>query len=194
MIDFSIISVDLETSSSDVRDGTLLTIGLVNYETGESRYYEARHQKLMVIPGAMKVNKISVADLDSSRRMPLEDIDKEVVAWLNKFKMPIPMGMNVGSFDMDFIKHYLPNTYKVFGYRSQDLNSIFYLAAEQANCNFRDARDSILRRATTQAEKFSSGGQHNALFDAYQNCFAKAILAEKAPEWMSKVPVTNGVK
>lgn len=53
-----------------------------------------------------------------------------ILSKLQKESSILPIGFNIGTFDMMFIKKYLPEFNKLFSYRAVDLNSIIYMEAE----------------------------------------------------------------
>lgn len=128
-------ALDIETSGLDPKRHAILSIGVVHPATGREVYYDIRHDDIMMSPGAMRVNKIDVKTLDDeATRLPLNAVDELITAWLNETfwlaagnaSMPrlIPVGKNVGQFDMLFIREYMPETGRKFGYRALDINSL----------------------------------------------------------------------
>lgn len=59
-------------------------------------------------------------------------VDNELYDWLtnimetDEYNSLIPVGWNVGGFDMPYVRRYLPKTANLFGYRAKDLNSTCY--------------------------------------------------------------------
>ena len=108
MIDFTPVSLDLETSSSDSEHGVILSIGMVNFFTGEAFYREIKYiEPIYISAEAMRVNKLDVLSLDQEPRIPLKECDDASFEFIKDLKWPKPMGMNVGTFDMRFIERYM---------------------------------------------------------------------------------------
>ena len=181
------ISFDLETSSSDPNHGEILTLGAVNFHTGEELYLEFKHPfGLWIEPKAIEVNKVSVAQLYRVGTT-YEEGDTKVLEWLKRQGAEVKaLGLNVGSFDLAFLKGRLPKSSKAFGYRCVDLNSVFESAAWENAASFESIQQQALRRASEWAEKKKPElYHHHALFDCYTNCAAFASVTGRIPEWMA---------
>jgi len=76
----------------------------------------------------------------------------------------IPVGWNVGHFDVPFVRYWLPNFARLLGYRSVDLNAVTYTAAKvtgRAYDKIKAAAKRYAVRVLTQPENF-----HDAGYDA----------------------------
>jgi len=145
MSDFELISLDLETSSSDPEHGTILSVGCVRFDPPEivprDFYREVKHKSLEVTPEAMRVNGLDITTIDSPKKLSLVEVDIKLRTWLwcgdikSKNLRFIPMGLNVGSFDMAFVRKYLPLSAKAFGYRSLDYRCTFCWQNKLRNSN-----------------------------------------------------------
>jgi hypothetical protein len=90
----------------------------------------------------------------------------------------VPVGWNVGTFDMKFIFHDFPKVKDYFSYRSIDLNAIAYFLS--GNINFQGSQPQFkgLKNLskTYASNKLSSRGieaqWHNALYDAQASLYA----------------------
>jgi oligoribonuclease (3'-5' exoribonuclease) len=89
---------------------------------------------------------------------------RDVIQNDKKIKI-LPIGFNIGTFDMMFIKKHLPEFNKFFSYRAIDLNSLIYLEAQIKETTYEE-----LKRY--YSKKFEVN--HNALddcrkaYDVYQ--------------------------
>lgn len=86
----------------------------------------------------------------------------------------IPIGWNVGSFDMQFIKFWFPNTYKMFGYRNYDLTGLRIFATEMYGLD----REEMKRTAVEMVSDAHGWGEdiHNARYDAMLSLYEHQIL------------------
>src|SRR5271155_3016324 len=84
------------------------------------------HGEFEFDPEARKVNGFTDERVEAGPR-PLV-VDERLTEWLRardvKAKRGIAIGWNVGSFDMPFVRHYLPRSSKLFSYRTIDLNAV----------------------------------------------------------------------
>ncbi|KKL89330.1 hypothetical protein LCGC14_1915790 [marine sediment metagenome] len=178
MRDFDIISLDLETSGTDEEETTILSIGCVRLSDLQPFYADIRHKSLTVVPEAMRVNGIDITKVDGPTRQPLSKVDEAVRAWLRsdefyqegKTYTLVPMGMNVGTFDMEFVREHLPKSAALFGYRSMDLNSMIFAEAVRTNVPFKHVKRAAKMIGTSYAHAHVPNlGPHHALWDAYSN-------------------------
>ena len=198
-----IISLDLETSSLDPQHGEILSIALVNFETGAYYYSNITYSSLEVQPEAMRVNQITWEDIDPVLNRYIKDprtIQSETLGWMTLQGIPdraktTALGKNVGSLDLNFLKHKMPALCGRFTYRAIDLNSLWRLVADREGKDFEGFRIEAHAHAvksTTNFVKHSSElgriKSHHALYDAYFNCFAYAALLKPSqiPNWMKE--------
>ena len=89
-------------------------------------------------PDAMAVNGFTKERVLSGPRAQSRDpdgegVDDQLYRWLVNLgaeeRRCIPVGWNVGSFDMPFVRRTLPRTATLFGYRAVDLNSACFTLA-----------------------------------------------------------------
>ena len=184
VIDFTPISLDIETSTDNIETGTILSIGLVHFFNGESREYNIKHEVLTVKPESMRVNQINVLDLDHADRVSMAYVDSSVSAWLVGMNYPKPFGMNVGTFDMLFVRKFLPEVTSDFGYRSIDLNALIFAEALKHNTDYRSVKEKLKSSAYLAVKNRFGGKEHDALFDAYMNCYVLAQILDVYPDWM----------
>ncbi len=130
----------------------------------------------------MRVNRMVIADLDSSERFPLETVDSCLAQFIEKGA--VALGLNVATFDMNFIAAFLPLTAAQFTWRSIDLNAVYFAKAVEIGRNFWDVKNLSDKSAERQVAEFvPSLEKHHALFDAYLNCFALAGITGVDPAW-----------
>ena len=203
MRDFDIISLDLETSGVDIHESTILSIACVRLSDHKSFYADIRHKSLGVTPEAMRVNGIDIKTVDDAARRPISKVDLEFREWLRsdpfyqegKTYTLIPMGMNVGTFDMKFVRMYLPKSAALFGYRSIDLNALAFAEAVRRNVEFKLVKEAAKVLGTTVAhENVPELGPHHALWDAYSNIGVFSYLTHITAEKIGEVVWEGGAQ
>ena len=76
----------------------------------------------------------------------------------------IPVGWNVGHFDVPFVRYWLPGFARMLGYRSVDLNAVTYTAAKVTGRAYDKIKDSAKRYASRVLARPKDW--HNAGYDA----------------------------
>ena len=165
--------IDIETSGTDPVKHTILSIGIVislnGLEDFQSFYREVKYNDIVVSPASIEVNKIDLSD--QTGRIPLAKVDEESSAFIKKhyntdFK-PMPIGLNIGSFDMQFINRQMPYFSTKLSSRSVDLNSLIYVYAEKHSEDFTLAKEKLSGIAIAKTNSLGLGiEKHNALYDA----------------------------
>lgn len=172
-----IISLDIESSGREWQKHALLSIGIVDSK-GAEFYVELKHLSLEIEPQAMRVNQMPISQIDIDSKEPPrftpKKADAEMLAWLNERLGPkdqgIPMGLNIGSFDMPFVRRWLPRAAARLSYRTMDLNALMFNRSLQTGEDFFTLKHRLKVTANLYAqEKVPLLVQHNALFDAHSN-------------------------
>jgi oligoribonuclease (3'-5' exoribonuclease) len=167
--------LDIETSGTNPYKHAILSIGIVvslnGLEDYQSFYREIKYDELIVSPEAIEINKYDFSA--NKNRVPLIAADEAAIIFLKKYyqeEKPVPIGLNIGSFDMQFINKQMPLLAARLSHRSVDLNSLMYLLAHKHNKNFKDFKKEISDKTHEEISKFALGvGKHNALYDAIFN-------------------------
>lgn len=201
MRDFDLIGLDLETSGTKTDDSTILSIACVRLSDLTSFYADVRHKSLGVTPEAMRVNGIDITKVDDSTRQPLSKVDEALREWLKgdsfykegKTYTLIPFGMNVGTFDMTFVREYLTKSSALFGYRSLDLNALIFAEAVRTDVDFRHVKRAAKMIGTSCAhDHVPQLGPHHALWDAYSNVGVLQYLLESKAKTVGEVVWEGG--
>lgn len=128
-----LVALDIETTGLLPGEDAVLSLGLHTLNGAQEYEAHLRHERVSLTPAAMRVNRIDVTTLDATTRLSAETVDSQAAAFLHglrggqeRFRF-IPVGKNVGSFDMPFIRRVLPKTAAMFGYQALDINSICFL-------------------------------------------------------------------
>jgi DNA polymerase III epsilon subunit-like protein len=166
-------------SSSELdRGGRLLQIGLA-LANGAS--YSA-----MINPGEMLWDEEAVAVPGFTREMlpssvNFEEVDRNVYDFLvgqgaspKRRTKTVPVGWNVGAFDMPFVRKTLPATYSLFSRRTVDLNALCFTLDGKDNLNF----ESWKKRSKEYAiEKIGYEDAHDAGWDAKMSLYCFEYLS-----------------
>ena len=183
-----IVSIDIETSSSDL-DGVLLSIGLVKLDGRQDIYRQAKFRNgLFIKPESMKVNGITLDQLDDKTRPTLEEMDKEIAQWLDSDGSGdkwIPMGRGISYFDMKFVHRDLPRTFGKFGRRLFDITGFIFGLSQATGKSFYDIRSEAFDYATHMMkteESIRGLAQHHALWDAVHNIHVMEYLKKMVGE------------
>jgi len=176
-----LIGLDGEMSDSDMDNGAvLIQIGvcdeygntfesLIGHEAG---WYKTEQ--------ASAVHQISDEDVLAAPRC--DQVDRRLSRWLfdrlddarargehTGLRPFIPVGWNVGNFDMPFVRKFLPESSSLISRRSLDLNSLCY-SFEDARVTYMGERLSFSKWKGLAHDAASAvlgdDGWHDALFDA----------------------------
>lgn len=185
------VSLDIETSTSEKEKGVVLSVGMVDFRSGNESYWQITHDIYPIKPESMVVNKI---DLLSWVGLGQADTEPHIQAYLEGLRdyhgsrYLIPMGLNIAGFDMTYLRyHFQPETLSLLGYRSIDLNALIFREADVREETFQDTKNKLRRVGNEMTKKFLGDReleQHHALYDAYFNCFVYSLLTDKVPPWM----------
>lgn len=163
------LGLDLETTGSDPPPRhQLIQVGAkmpgpggpefvsdVGYPNGTYAYTEE----------ALKVNRFTIERIEAGPSP--ESVDREFANWLNRIgataKSIRPIGWNVASFDVIFVRWYFPQASAFFSYQSVDLNAVCFTLAEAHGRSFHGYKDA----AKAYARKMLGvDNSHDAGFDA----------------------------
>jgi DNA polymerase III epsilon subunit-like protein len=188
----NIISLDIETTGLDADKHNVISIGAVNPTDGYEFYREIYYEDLYVSAKTQAFLKIDFSKIEKSQKSEPYIVICDFNTWLinqYNYKPITAMGLNVGSFDLQFIKKLSqstgsPRTMELFDYRSLDLNSVMiYMLENQyrfSKLSFTDFKNEKTKQATellkTNRPKTYELGIHHALFDAWFNVYLWEIL------------------
>jgi hypothetical protein len=173
------IGLDGEMSSSELAEGgKLIQIGLFTQD-GYQLSMKINPGECQWSERAFEVHGITLESLQSA---PLPDeVDSQVYDWLiaigvdtNSRGKTIPVGFNVGAFDMPFVKDSLPKSYSLFSRRTVDLNALCFALDYKEENGMPVKAATWKKRAKAYAiEKIGTENQHDAGWDAEMHyyCF-----------------------
>jgi hypothetical protein len=116
---------------------------------------------------ALDVNKFSHERIMKGPRPSV--VDAALVEWV-KANVPgerirlIPVGFNVASFDVPYVRYWLPEFSKLLGYRAVDLNSVLYTAAKVTGRAYDKIKDAAKKYAVRVLDRPEN--HHDAGYDA----------------------------
>ncbi len=133
---------------------------------------------------ALDVNKFTHERIQAGPSAAL--VDAEIVAWLrghniNETAKLIAVGWNVASWDLPFVRYYLPRFGKFLSYRTIDLNAIVFAAERITGLSYNTIKDHAKRYAEKRLEHRCFQPEpawHNAGFDAAASLAAFEYLVE----------------
>lgn len=192
----NIISVDIETTGLEVDKHVPLSIGAVKLSMSDEIvsnlncfYTQLEWDSLVVDPKALRINGLDIVDPPGmgelhNRSLPAKVAIEEFfewvgsTPWLDKSSV-IAMGKNIGSFDLPMLKSVWSGPsgklFWPFGYRSIDLNALFFVLADILNSSFEDVKRDITTKAWEKQRNLFDEmplKPHHALADAWWNVFA----------------------
>jgi hypothetical protein len=131
---------------------------------------------------AFEVHGITLESLQKES-LPNE-VDGRVYDWLiaigadtNRRGKTIPVGFNVGAFDMPFVKDSLPKTYSLFSRRTVDLNALCFALDYSLDNGMPMKAETWKKRAKAYAiEKIGTENQHDAGWDSLMHIYCFEYL------------------
>lgn len=166
---FLFLGLDIETTGSLQERAELIQIGL--YVDDDHKYVsDVGHKgKFYWEPKAFEINKFTFERIWAGP--PAFTVDKELEEFIFQLKRDfdceskniIPVGLNVGSFDMQFVRRTFPLFRSLLGYHTVDLNAL--MIYQMVNRTNFDLYKTGLKAKCTPLVK-SKGEEHDALFDA----------------------------
>ena len=176
-----LIGLDGEMSDSELDKGAvLIQIGICDQYGNTFESLIGHPEGWYKTEQASKVHCIPDEDILAAERAP--EVDIRLRWWLESrlgdallrgdhtgLRPFIPLGWNVGGFDMPFVRKFLPKSCEIISRRSLDLNALCY-SYEQAEVTYHGERTSFnqwKQLAHDYAEsRLGDTNWHDALFDA----------------------------
>jgi DNA polymerase III epsilon subunit-like protein len=165
------IGVDGEMTSPDIYNGgKLIQIGLsLTFNNTDYTFSEYINPQIYSWDSkAAEVHGISIEKVSSSK--PAEEVDTMASKWLIEMGVDpkrrataVPVGFNVGGFDMPFIKASLPKTYNLLSRRVLDLNALCFLFDNVKGLSFDQWKQMAKQYAI---EQIGYEEQHDAGWDS----------------------------
>ena len=168
--------LDIETSGTDPIKHSILSIGMVVSLNGlvdyQSFYKEIKYEELLINPSAIEVNGFDFTS--QAGRIPLLQTDEEAVSFIKRYYKPdikpIPIGLNIAGFDMQFIHRHMPLLSNRLRRKTVELNSLIYILAEKHSKDFKELKYKLVKEADERTTVMALGVEkHNALYDAVFN-------------------------
>lgn len=171
------------TSSELANGGALIQLGLAAIVDGEitsvdvgiNPYFDGREVDWSMEAAAVHGIPLEIVQLFE----PPREADLILVDWLTQIgaktssrARTVPVGFNVGAFDMPFVRDLLPNTAAYFSRRTVDLNALCFALA--GKYNFETWKKLAKQYAI---EKIGYENQHDAGWDAMMHLYAFEYLS-----------------
>jgi DNA polymerase III epsilon subunit-like protein len=173
---FRYVGADIETTGTNPYIHSLIQIGVCSQPFARRESEEAfvsdvggtAAERMLIEKEAMAVIGFTLARITLAPEAVR--VDGRLEAFLRGLcpeGFNVPVGFNVGQFDMQFVRRELPESYKRFGYRCVDLNSVLFTLSECGMGQFDELK--------TKAKGYAEGTlrdmgfpteKHDALWDA----------------------------
>jgi len=176
------LGLDGEMSSSELSEGgKLIQIGISTLD-GNNRSYTMNPGECQWSEQAEAVHGLSLESLQLFRS-PAE-VDQDLYEFLitlgadtKRRGKTIPVGFNVGAFDMPFVKDSLPKTYSLFSRRTVDLNAICFALDHKEENGMPVKAETWKKKAKAYAiEKIGMENQHDAGWDSLMHIYCFEFL------------------
>ena len=181
---FLFLGLDGEMSSSELSEGgKLIQIGVSTAE-GRTRSWTMNPGECQWSEEAANVHKISREWLELCKT-PAE-VDSELYQFLiaigadpKRRGKTIPVGFNVGAFDMPFLKDSLPKSFSLFSRRTVDLNALCFALDYQEENGMPVKAETWKKRAKAYAiEQIGAENQHDAGWDSLMHIYCFEYLRQ----------------
>lgn len=193
------IVVDTETTGVDPRVHSLLSIGAVDFENPDRRFYgECRvFDGALVSSEALVINGFSDSEIKDQKKMSDGDLLRRFIVWANESKDTTFAGENP-SFDRDFMK-YTAERYGIdwrFAHRTVDLHAVAYAHIKSRGGivpmkNGHTGQD--LSKTLELVGIKDTRKEHNALEDALleAEAFSRLIYGKNLVREYSGIPIAK---
>lgn len=181
------IGVDGEMSHNEINENAaLLQLGLAVRDTeGKMQHFNTTMKPVepyMWDEAAANVHGftreqvngwgITVADAD----MLLSDWLASVGCRVSKRSENVAVGFSVGSFDMLFVKKFLPQTFSFFSRRFYDLNALVYMLSIKTGESFLTVKRNVMEEVV---EQIGYDNAHDAGWDAIMHVIFMETVLDK---------------
>lgn len=169
------IGLDIETSTNNPQTGFILQIGIAHYNDDKivTKEWLINYPTSFWDEGnwssdSYLVHQISKEKLHESE-LNIQKLDLLIYTYLkelNQEGLLIPVGFNVGSFDLFFIKKEMPKLNSLLSHRTIELNSLFLLHSRKGDYikeKWADTKNAVINN---QISKLKENKLHSAGFDA----------------------------
>jgi DNA polymerase III epsilon subunit-like protein len=124
------IVVDIETTGVDPQKHQMVSIGAVDYDTGETFYGECRIYKFDEwTQEALNINGFTLEQIHDEKKQTPFELYERFVKWASP-RSSMLAGHNIGGFDLQFLKQAQcrgrKNTTFPFRYQTVDLHSVAF--------------------------------------------------------------------
>lgn len=179
------VCVDIETTGLEWHRGhKTIQIGIYLPKTDESVAFSMgwRRGEYSYDPKAMDIHMIPHITIQAGEAP--EFTDESMTEWIrsrsDSEERHVPVGWNVGSFDMEFLKQHAPEFASLFGYQCLDLNSVVF----NHNLMFDSDKREIKNAARAHVEEMAKERPpyevrwHDAKFDAWASWAALEFIQD----------------
>lgn len=197
----NIVWADVETSGLNVKDSYLLEIAVI-VTTPELEIIAQFHRVVKYDAEAVTIMREKAAPvvrdmhdktglwgrLTSESAKPLEQIDRELHAWLQRFgaERVMPVAGNSVRLDLNFIEEFLPRTYSYLDYHMRDVSTVAGFARDWYDLPHHQKKSDHTALTDIQESIRELKFYRDAVFKPqHGGAFARAqALAAGDPDWM----------
>lgn len=176
-----LIGLDFETSTGDHRNLSPIQIGISMPNGQEFESLIALPDEHVWSMNSQAVHGIEMKELEGAPSIFEVDIRASAFMFdiLKEWSAPrmnrVAVGWNVGSFDRRIVYDYMPNLNNILSYRTLDLNTVCYFAADILGDSYARIKQKVKEEA---AAEIGEDNWHNALFDARAGLLNYQMLVE----------------
>lgn len=174
------LGLDVETTGTDARRHGLVQVGAYSEEENLLFVSDVNPGYVDADPEAMKIHGLSFERIQSAPST--REVDERLARWL-KERCPNParlhaVGFNVASFDLVFLRKFLPRSWSRLSYRTLDLNALlFALRLSGQSLDKQAVKCEAQRRVARRVP--GAPRWHDAGYDAMAATFVLDILLER---------------
>lgn len=124
------IIIDLETTGIDPQTTSIVSLGAVDYDTGDEFYGECRiSANSIVTDEALKINGFTMEQITDPQKQSAVQLYQKFVKWASS-RSTMLAGHNIAGFDLQYLKEIHKKQRKIkefpFHFRTVDLHSLGY--------------------------------------------------------------------
>lgn len=125
------IILDIETTGTDAKLNCMLSLGAIDYDTGQEFYGECSiYEDSRVDDIALEINGFSREEIQPGKKQPAHILYLKFFQWADALPDKLLAGHNIGHLDILFLeelhKEYMDESPWPFGYRTLDLHSVAF--------------------------------------------------------------------
>lgn len=189
------IAIDFETTSLDYYGLRPIQVGVAHVPFTDhvgfvsmawDINWEPGTYGMEIDPESLKINSFTLDRIfwGEEGYQDHQEVDEELSNTLKRIKQRlqlgnkdeelIPLGWNVGKFDMDIMRRFLPNSFALVSHRTRELNTAVALAAEVCGVDYQKLKQDCKDYSEDMTSRHNdiTGSWHDAEWDAVASLYA----------------------